>query len=94
MMLVFTTKADADAAQAAIAIAKNYPIPINAATLVAETHVSRTSAYARPVNRYDDSSLWYFPKPELQFMAAIPNTVSYAEEAFDPSWAPPPPLDP
>jgi len=94
MMLVFTAQADADTAQAAITAAMNFPVPVNAATGEQEPHVSRTSSWARPVNRYDDSSLWFFPKPPDPYTAAIPSAISYAEEPYDPSWEPPPPPDP
>ena len=94
MMLVFTSEADAQAAQAAIATAMDFPTPINAATKEPEPYVSRTSAWARPIVRYDDPSLWYFPKPDAQYMSAIPPSISYTEEPYDPSWSPPPPPDP
>lgn len=94
MMLVFTSEADANAAQSAITAAMNFPIPVNAATKAQEPHVSRTSAWARPINRYDDNSLWFFPKPpKPEHMATIPSSIQYTEEAFDVSWAPPPPPD-
>ena len=94
MMLVFTSKADARAAQAAIASAMNFPTPVNAATKEPEPYVARTNAWATPINRYDDNSLWYFPKPpKPAHMATIPSSIQYTEEAFDASWAPPPPPD-
>ena len=94
MMLVFTSEADARAAQSAIAIAMNFPTPVNAATGKPEPHVSRTSSWARPCVRYDDNTLWFFPKPSDPFTAAIPGSISYTEEAYDVSWSPPPPPDP
>ncbi len=90
MYLVFSSQAEAAAANATISANMGYAIVgVNAATGEPNPNAQQTTQWAIPQETASTAttypSSWVFPMPASQYMTGAAN---YTEAAYDPTWFP------